>query len=146
MNNSLFEQAKQAVAEKRNCEDWDFMIAAYEGVEAFMPEEWLSETVNGAWQEAAELYAQWCANEAVKAEDVDAKLKPDYDGQFLGFFVQKQECGTIWKYWRIVHCEFNVWKLEQNERMICWRQLPPEPKGKLKMLDSLPFPQQPDGK
>lgn len=63
-----FEDAKQEVAKMRKCEDWGFMMAAYEGVSAFKPEEWLSETVAKAYAEAAELLAQHRANEAVSRD------------------------------------------------------------------------------
>lgn len=130
MKNDLFEQAKQAVAEKHKYQNFSDLVILGGG----LPTEY--------YEEAAELYAQWRANEAVKAEEFDAKQMPDYDGRFLGFIVQKQECGTIWKYWRVVFCEFNIWKLEPAERIICWRNLPPEPKGNLKLLE--PIPPKPD--
>lgn len=77
-----FEDAKQAVAEKRNTEDWECMMAMYEGVEAFMPEGWLKETIEGANTEAAELYMRHAVNEAVKADRSDALKELYYDRHF----------------------------------------------------------------
>lgn len=80
-------------------------------------------------------YAREAIVEHLRIEkEFDAKQIPDYDGRFLGFIVQKQECGTFWKYWRVVFCEFNEWKLEPGERITHWRFLPDEPGRTVKLL------------
>lgn len=60
MNNPLFEQAKQAVAEKHGFKDWNRLIIFGNG----LPDLY--------YEEAAEMYAQWKANEAVKADRAKA--------------------------------------------------------------------------
>lgn len=53
-----FEECKDEVAKARNCEDWEFMQAAYEGLAWTMEEGWLDRTISGAYLAAAELYAK----------------------------------------------------------------------------------------
>jgi len=58
-----WQEAKQKIAEKRNCPDWDCMMATYEGISIHVGEEKYTAMVDSANQAAAELLA----NEAVKS-------------------------------------------------------------------------------
>ena len=70
MNNDLFEKAKQAVAEKMGYTNFEHFM--YESGSHY-------EEVKGVIQEAAELHAQWIANEAVKADRAEATNEAYYD-------------------------------------------------------------------
>ncbi|MCF0059908.1 hypothetical protein MUK70_11715 [Dyadobacter chenwenxiniae] len=65
--NYTFEQAKQAVAERRKAEEWEFMLMAYLGLSGHKGEEWFIEAISSAMQEVCELMC----NESVK-DDRDA--------------------------------------------------------------------------
>ena len=54
--------------------------------------------------------------------DVKEKPTPDYDGTFLCFIQQKQECGNIWEYQKIVECAFNSWILLDKEVITHWKE------------------------
>jgi hypothetical protein len=47
---------------------------------------------------------------------------PDFDGSYLCIVREKQECGTIWEFHRVVECCINKW-VEKNE-VIAWMKLP----------------------
>lgn len=49
---------------------------------------------------------------------------PDYDGQYLVLIQQKQECGNIWKYQKVIECFMKKWVLEyESEDVIGWKKL-----------------------
>lgn len=52
---------------------------------------------------------------------------PDYDGDYLCFVHQVQECGAIWKLQMVVTNQFNEWLIEPNETVIAWASLPQPP-------------------
>lgn len=127
--------------EKKTFEQFCDDVAKEYGFNSGWPAQQFWKAIKGkdaeiAYRKVCDLYAdQEKKAYAREANPVfESNQMPDYDGRFLGFIVQKQECGTIWKYWRVVFCEFNVWKLEANERMTHWKPLPPEPQRTVKLL------------
>lgn len=62
-----FDDCKDEVAKARNCEDWEFMQAAYEGLAWTMEDGWLDRTISGAYLAAAEIYAKAYALSCIEA-------------------------------------------------------------------------------
>ena len=58
---------------------------------------------------------------------VAAEKSPDYDGDYLCFVHQVQECGAIWKLRKVVTNQFNQWLIGNNETVIAWANLPQPP-------------------
>jgi hypothetical protein len=52
---------------------------------------------------------------------------PDFDGQYLCDVAQKQECGNIWNYFKVIHCKNNKWILDLNEIVLAWKCLNTSP-------------------
>ncbi len=49
---------------------------------------------------------------------------PDYDGQYLVLIHQKQDCGNVWKYQKVIECFMNRWVVEdESEDIVGWKQL-----------------------
>jgi len=78
MKNDLFEKAKQAVAEKHGRESWLKLFRRYRQSTALG-----DSGMAGYIQEAAELYAQWVANEAVKADRDDLNKLCESTGLYI---------------------------------------------------------------
>jgi hypothetical protein len=53
------------------------------------------------------------------------KGMPEFDGKYLVLIEQEQECGNVWKYQRVVDCQFNNWILIHNEKAVGWKKLLP---------------------
>ncbi len=47
-----------------------------------------------------------------------------HDGPYLAKIEQKQECGNVWTYCKVIQNKFNQWQLEPGEVLIGWRKLP----------------------
>lgn len=52
---------------------------------------------------------------------------PEYDGEYLCNISQKQECGNVWNYYKVVWCKNNIFELEFNEIVLAWRELNTSP-------------------
>ncbi len=55
--------------------------------------------------------SDWVAN---------SKTIPEYDGNYLCYINQPQECGNIWRYYKTVHLERGKWVLQEGEQVIFW--------------------------
>ena len=59
----------------------------------------------------AEIMARYVKPDWKKRENM-----PEYDGSYLCFCEQPQECGNVWKYQKVIECQFNEWvEQEPNE-------------------------------
>ena len=56
-----------------------------------------------------------------------AEKSPDYDGDYLCFVYQVQECGEIWKLQMVITNQFNEWLIQDNETVVAWANLPQPP-------------------
>lgn len=80
------------------------------------------------------VYAEGLENQLSKAENLPisdvidwnpADVKPEYDGDYLCFIEQPQECGNVWKYQKVVKLQFNQWVEEEiGEVVRYWQPLP----------------------
>jgi len=52
---------------------------------------------------------------------------PDYDGQYLVQIEEKQECGNVWKFQKVVECFCAMWVLEENQEITHWMLIEPPP-------------------
>jgi hypothetical protein len=52
---------------------------------------------------------------------------PEYDGDYLCFINQPQECGNVWQYQQVIKCVMNNWVTDFNETVTHWRYLPSAP-------------------
>lgn len=51
---------------------------------------------------------------------------PDYDGQYLVLIHEKQDCGNVWKFWKVIECFMNMWVVDdESHEIIKWEYLPP---------------------
>jgi hypothetical protein len=65
---------------------------------------------------------------SIKNGFMTGKSMPDYDGQYLVAIQQKQECGNIWEYQKVIECFMNRWVVEdETENIIGWMPLPEFP-------------------
>lgn len=49
---------------------------------------------------------------------------PDFDGQYLVLIHQKQECGNVWKYQKVIECFMNRWVVEDETKdIVGWKYL-----------------------
>lgn len=46
--------------------------------------------------------------------------RPKFDGNYLCYIHQPQECGNVWVYYRTVYREMGKWVLNENEEVIFW--------------------------
>ena len=65
---------------------------------------------------------------------------PEFDGQYLCYISQKQECGNVLEYQRVVQCSNNKWIIVLNEEIFAWKKLENpllENKAKSEIIDVL---------
>jgi hypothetical protein len=48
------------------------------------------------------------------------KTTPEFDGNYLCYINQPQECGNIWRYYKTVYLEHGKWVLQEGEQVIFW--------------------------
>ena len=53
---------------------------------------------------------QWVANE----------VPPDFDGNYLCYIHQPQECDNVWRYYKTIIREGDKWLLDANENVVYW--------------------------
>lgn len=51
---------------------------------------------------------------------VNSEQTPKYDGNYLCYINQPQECGNIWRYYKTVYREMGKWVLDEGEEVIYW--------------------------
>jgi len=54
---------------------------------------------------------------------VAAPEMPNFDGGYIGFIEQPQECGNVWHYQKTIECVNNEWVLDKDEAVIHWHKL-----------------------
>jgi hypothetical protein len=62
---------------------------------------------------------------------------PEFDGEYLCYIHQKQECGVTWEFQRVVFCKNNEWVIAMNDwKIIYWKELD-NPTKENKIFDDL---------
>jgi hypothetical protein len=73
---------------------------------------------------------QWVLSELNKEQSkwISVEKMPDYDGEYLCYIHNEQECGNTWKYQKIIINRFNAWVLSSGEVVTHWQPLSEPPK------------------
>jgi hypothetical protein len=63
---------------------------------------------------------------------------PEFDGEYLCYIHQKQECGTILYFYRVITCSFNNWLIPTPSwEIVAWKELYKDPKQEMVMIKDL---------
>lgn len=53
---------------------------------------------------------------------------PDFDGEYLVFMHEKQDCGNVWEFQKVMTCKLNYWHLLlPNQKVMAWKELDENP-------------------
>lgn len=81
-----------------------------------------------------QLHGDKCSNEDLAtallhsvSNWVATSKMPEFDGLYLCYIKQPQECGNVWEYCKVVDCNYNKWIVQTNEEVTHWRSLPEPP-------------------
>ena len=58
---------------------------------------------------------------------ISTETMPDYDGRYLCYIKQVQECDNVWEYQAVRDCTINLWSTLANETITHWMPLPNAP-------------------
>jgi hypothetical protein len=62
---------------------------------------------------------------------------PEFDGEYLCYIHQKQECGVVWEFQKVIPCKNNQWVLFRDDwEIISWKELD-NPSEANKVFDDL---------
>jgi hypothetical protein len=56
-----------------------------------------------------------------------SNTSPKFDGEYLCYISCREECGNVHRYYKVVSNSFNIWLINENERVALWKKLPKNP-------------------
>jgi hypothetical protein len=59
---------------------------------------------------------------------ISVDVEPEFDGRYLCFIEQQQECGNVWEYCQVRDNTINIWTTLANEKITHYQPLPNPPK------------------
>ena len=73
--------------------------------------------------------------------NLKSKEMPRFDGDYLCWINEPQECGAIHEYYKVVTCQNNIWLVGVLQFVKAWKELPSNPfdennRMKLKKINS----------
>jgi len=63
------------------------------------------------------------------------KGMPEFDGEYLCWIEQPQDCGNVHSFYKVVSCSFNTWLVSMDEFVIAWRKLDEFPFDEMKRMN-----------
>lgn len=106
---------------KENIKNWGSLSAKWVVPFSEIMDKWAN---SKAENDLISSVSDWVAN---------SEQTPEYDGNYLCYINQPQECGNVWRYYKTVYREMGKWVLDDDEEVIFWtdkafpKHISPEP-------------------